>query len=854
MYSYWGKSGREPDPDSTYHLLVYHCLDVAAVGEAWLLQDLTLLNTFLRSSNLNEQTLLSLIKFFLALHDLGKFDIRFQFKNERTLKQLNPQAVTPIGFEQYDHGPAGLDWFIKDFDAYELFSDVYAHHAWIRAVTGHHGHLNKQYHGHRRFAPNELIAKDKQARINFIQELKKLFFPKENFATPDDLPEPPPMLPGFCCVCDWLGSNEEFFSPKSTVHPLNEYYNLSLVAASKALSHSGLISRTTGNAGMRDLYPNIVPRGVQTLVDDIPVRPGLTIIEAPTGSGKTEAALAYASKLLKAGLAEGIIFALPTQATANAMLGRLEKVVSKLFDQSGNVILAHGKARFNRGFQHLIKMGNLKDPQGEEEAAVQCSNWLAQSRKRVFLGQVGVCTVDQVLLSVLPVKHNFVRGFGLAKNVLVVDEIHAYDSYMNGLLDEVLKKQLASGGSAILMSATINNARRNSIFKTWGLDSGQTPNALYPLISHADKSGLVPPLVPADDHMPQKFDVKILTETTSDGLPSTSVIEQLIELSGKGAKSAVICNLVDDAQILARRLKSKVEAIGADLPIDLFHARFRFKDRDRIEQNLMKLYGGDREESPGRILVATQVVEQSLDLDFDYMVTQICPADLLFQRLGRLHRHVRNRPPGLKFPSCAIILPRLPDFGLHGLLYNPCILWRTQRLLEQNTLITFPYAYRNWIEQVYDHAPWEDEPAELSAAHERYIQDCQGKGFAARLIANEDTWFDDTDSNATALTRDGEMSLNLLPVSKDNHRLFLDGKPLPQPKDFFRDEEMQMNIVPVPGSWGGYLQALESERGIILLPLHPRDRHGWQSDPVKNFTYTYDPFYGLERRKNESAD
>jgi CRISPR-associated endonuclease/helicase Cas3 len=205
------------------------------------------------------------------------------------------------------------------------------------------------------------------------------------------------------------------------------------------------------------------------------------------GSGKTEAALAYASCLLAAGLAESVIFALPTQATANVMLARLEQVAGILFPEAANVVLAHGKRNYNPHFNTLKQQAKHATAQGKESATVHCAEWLAQSRKRVFLGQVGVCTVDQVLLSVLPVKHAFVRSFGLGKSVLIVDEVHAYDSYMYGLLAEVLQRQREAGGSAILLSATLPYHQRQMLAQSWGGDVEQTTD--YPLITQISGNG-----------------------------------------------------------------------------------------------------------------------------------------------------------------------------------------------------------------------------------------------------------------------------------------------------------------------------------------------------------------------------
>ncbi|MBF0186920.1 MAG: CRISPR-associated helicase/endonuclease Cas3, partial [Magnetococcales bacterium] len=281
---------------------------------------------------------------------------------------------------------------------------------WMQAIMGHHGQLPEGYSGSPLDAEEALIRADHQARQTWLEASADLFLTPVGLGLEHAPPPCPDMFAGFCSVCDWLGSDSSYFSANATPAPLESYWQCVQPIAAQALRAHGLIRTPLKQGGMSHLYPGYTPRGVQHLVDERPVRRGLTLIEAATGSGKTEAALAYASRLLAAGLAESVVFALPSQATANAMMARLESVAPMLFPGGdANLVLAHGLARFNVDFA-AIKARAHGSVQGAEEAAVQCSQWLAQSRKRVFLGQIGVCTVDQVLLSVLPVRHHFVRA------------------------------------------------------------------------------------------------------------------------------------------------------------------------------------------------------------------------------------------------------------------------------------------------------------------------------------------------------------------------------------------------------------------------------------------------------------
>lgn len=311
------------------------------------------------------------------------------------------------------------------------------------------------------YADPAIVKRDRQARHAWVLGLGEMFLRPAGLSL-RDLPPPcfdeaaKAWLAGFCSICDWVASNEEvspFQAPQPEV-PLREYFDRRTKAIRDGdwLSRLGLKGAPQDFAGVGALLAEAeAPRGVQVLVPDLPAKPSLVLIEAPTGSGKTAAALAHAWRLLAAGWAEGIVFALPTQATANAMFERIARFAARAFG-AASVVLARGRSEHHEGFRRLQQAGGNE---GYASAGLQCTQWLAQSRKRAFLGQTGVCTIDQALLSVLPVRHKFVRGFALARSALIVDEVDAYDAYMHGLLAELLRRQKAVGGSAILLSATL---------------------------------------------------------------------------------------------------------------------------------------------------------------------------------------------------------------------------------------------------------------------------------------------------------------------------------------------------------------------------------------------------------------
>lgn len=854
------------------HLFPYHCLDVAAVADGWWDASSALQKLFVESTGLHPSQVKAWLLFFIGLHDYGKIDMRFQLKAPRIVEVVYPDFdpelvdIDSVAIKGYFHGTHGFSLFYYDFQSLFLWNEDdrelwSAWQPWLAAVAGHHGVIpqspdakNGVELDEKHQADLSVIEHDRTARMEWVSALESLFLKPAGFSIQDIPPSFNPLVAGFCSVVDWLGSNSEegAFEFKTNQEPLDHYYRQRLSIAGKQLVESGLVSNKKSYQGVSALLPKeggATPRQLQLLVDQLPIEQGLTLIEAPTGSGKTEIALAYAWRLLDAGLADSIIFALPTQATANAMLKRLEDIAPLLFQNQPNLVLAHGKAAFNDDFWKIKESYRARTEQGSEEAKVQCAQWLSSSRKRVFLGQIGVCTIDQVLISVLPVRHKFVRGFGVGKSILIVDEVHAYDSYMYGLLGEVLRQQQRMGGSALLLSATLPYHQRSALSKTWGGDLSEDKNEPYPLVAHINRNGVITPFTLNENELPKERIVGIEVIAKPALLADDALIEQMIQAAAQGAQVVFICNLVDVAQSLAKRLRAQ-----SDVPVDLFHARYRFCDRQTVERDVLKKYGKGGKRESGAILIATQVVEQSLDLDFDWMITQLCPVDLLFQRLGRLHRHERPRPSGFETPRCTVLIPDDDDYGYHGLIYgNTRVLWRTaQKLLSSGGQIVFPRAYRDWIEKVYQDDAWGDEPQSVLDSYNKFCEESDASYYTARQLMKSDVEeFSDTDSNVSMLTRDGEMSLNVLPVinTARGYKL-LDEKTLVQDLDaWWKDEALNLNMVSVPCSWRKFLP--DAKDGLVILPLRIEGERAIGN--FKGMTIIYSQGYGLEKENSDGA-
>ncbi|MCC6203159.1 MAG: CRISPR-associated helicase Cas3', partial [Gammaproteobacteria bacterium] len=535
------------------------------------------------------------------------------------------------------------------------------------------------------------------------------------------------------------------------------------------------------------------PTPLQQWAATAPLQPGpqLFMLEDVTGAGKTEAALILAQRLMQAGLARGLYFALPSMATANQMYQRVGEAYRRLFEAGStpSLVLAHGARSLVDGFRASVlqSRGQPADRSyggGEASASAQCNAWLASRQKLALLADVGVGTIDQVLLGILPVRHQSLRLVGLASKVLVVDEVHAYDPYMHRLLQTLLTAHAAQGGSVVLLSATMPVRMRDDLLRAFAAGRKTTFRSLagdrrYPLAIHVGPD-IQQASVDTRAALKRVVHVQFLHD-------EGSVLVRLLKEAGAGRCVCWIRNTVGDA----RRALAELEARGVGNRTLLFHSRFAMGDRLAIEDEVLARFG--KRSGPGErhgwILIATQVVEQSLDLDFDLLISDLAPIDLLIQRAGRLRRHLRDaagrildqQPDGRAGPPMLIVHAPLwsdaPDpnwysshFPKAQFVYPDAYrLWLTQRALSQAGVIVTPGredeagAVRQLVEAVYD-AQDDDAPSGLLRSQTKAIgvrsgqraqADFNAVDWPGGFIRAETTHWDD---RGMAPTRLGENS------------------------------------------------------------------------------------------------
>ncbi len=740
--------------------------------------------------------------FLLCLHDIGKFAKKFQAK---------VPDLYPVCFDDdlarlsvfYDHGAGGLRLFDAEDGFFKLPNGT-RYRAWrplVSAVTGHHG------------APPDTCGRDSIAALKsdfgaagieaarrFVRETHDLF----------DIPQDmPPLrrkqvrpasfaLAGLAVLADWIGSNQEWFPYREPqdFQDLGCYWNHARERAGCAVEEAGVLPADTRDRVDYDALIDApaIPSPMQEWARsvELPAGPALFMIEDETGSGKTEAALMLAHRLMASGRADGLYVALPTMATANAMFDRLGVAHRRLFAEGAepSVALAHGAREMHDGFRAAVLRGGRsetpysdarrRDDESETTASTACAAWIADDRRRAFLADAGAGTVDQALLSILPSRHQSLRLLGLMRRVLILDEVHAYDAYMQREIEALLEFQAGLGGSALLLSATLPLSVRRRLAKAFARGLGKTEDTVrmargspeYPMATLRAADVEISAHVPGRPGRGRVLPVRFLRACTE----ALAAVEQ----AARAGKAVLyIRNTVDDA------LDAHTALTARGLDPDLFHARFALVDRLAVEKRVVETFGkrstpasrADKDGN-GKVLIATQVAEQSLDLDFDVLVSDLAPVDLLIQRAGRLWRHERREREG--HPELLVVRPEPePDakadwfskvFPRAAHVYRDhARLWLTARALEDAGAIESPGGLRSLIEAVYGDDAEACLPDDLTesffsaegrAGAERGVATTSVLGLAKGYVRDGGAW--DTDLRTpTRLADDPRITLRL---------------------------------------------------------------------------------------------
>lgn len=644
-----------------------HCLNVGCVAEALI----ELLPQQLRDILPAGAATLA------ALHDIGKVSPGFQKKCPDWLIRY----PLPHGIYEGDHAK------VSQFTVREMLG-ASGLRPWAAIVGAHHGKLKgalspQPWEDERRRLAKELIAQ---------------------FGPLPDLPPEDAVIwftAGLISVADWIGSDEFHFLQDATWDVEERRRR-----AAAALRINGWKRITVGTSlSFRDLFPAFTPNDLQDATIKGVSCPGVYVVEGPMGFGKTEAALAAAYRLMATEQASGVYFGLPTQITSNRIHERVQPFVNRISSDVEPVRLAHSASWLVDTVPPRLR-ATSPDHEGAEHINVGRS-WFA-SPKRALLAPFGVGTIDQALLGIVAAKHFFVRQFGLAGKVVILDEVHTYDLYTSTLIDALVKRLRELQCTVIILSATVTEKRRRELL---GLSEDQSISPGYPLVS-----GVAGPLIeqPCTPPPPKSILVRTVTGAVS--------MEDVIHQAQLGSCVLWIRNTVDTAQETYRALTGANFQGGP--PVALLHSRFPFFRREELEADWMNRLGKDSTNRPrGCVLVSTQVAEQSVDIDADLLITDLAPTDMLLQRIGRLWRHERGSRP---CPQAEVWIqtPALEEnqlstatekqlrqaLGKSARVYAPYVLLRSLQQWRMRTTITLPSDIRPILEATYDD-PSSTEPA-----------------------------------------------------------------------------------------------------------------------------------------------
>lgn len=740
----WAKTGKHND--GSWHPLILHILDVAACAEAILAREpestRNLIADILGMSWGEARPWLLIV---IACHDLGKACPGFQCKwknlsgmdagrspdteiNHAFVSQINLAALL-----------LNRNWL---GDLAESVADAVGCHHGERAspITLDHLMGNK-----RALGKNEWT----EARQSLFAALLGVFNPGKA-PTKDKLSGPHFMLlAGLTSFSDWIGSNELWFpfgDPEDCEDLESWFQKRRTNNAEQALDAIGWETRTPLVSMPKSFEQafGFAPRPLQQALADVLTdlqKPAILLVEAPMGEGKTEAAFYAHLELQRQFGHRGLYIALPTKATGNAMFKRtLSFLCSQGKDRRLDMQLLHGGALLNDIFQNL-KLSSVHDAKSGGE--VRASEWFT-NKKRALLSEYGVGTVDQALLPILPVRHHFVRLWGLANRVVVFDEIHAYDAYTGTLLIHLLRWLLALGSSVVLLSATLPPSIRRKLAEI--VDGNlPAPEQPYPRLTVLS-AGEAARQTHFEPDPTRRLTIKI--KPIPADLPSMCAALET-QLTAGGMALALV-NTVQRAQDLYRLfpygepLEHEGQRIGKRLPggteVLLFHARFPADRRQKRENHALDNFGTDGKRAGRKILIATQVAEQSLDLDFDLIATDLAPIDLILQRAGRLWRHVRGVRP--------VAAPILLIAGLEGdappsfakplwwsAVYREDVLLRTWVLLQRKVELTLPDEIDTLVHVVYEEQV--EIPQSLQDRLNKALIDADGKTIAHTGEANQ---------------------------------------------------------------------------------------------------------------------
>lgn len=753
--SLWAKTDYWNAGSKKWGLLITHLSDAgrvaAKIWDTWLSENTK--NSISNGTHLGESLSRKLIIFLAATHDVGKASPAFQQQANGNFAHL----VTNLINEGFKFDNNHMDRLNRskprheDVSMYALARAVHntensagiRHARFLAAVVGaHHGRFPTQDKIARRLPPlgggysrNAASTKWIEVQDALVIAAKKLSGITDDewqrITVADIDAHALTLISGVVVMADWISSNTDYFPLGFPKPPLPSAARTETAWSALDLSRDKWSPEkvTTRNVRrvFRARFPGVGdprPAQVEAVRSAQKMKtPGLLVLEAPTGCGKTEAALLAAECMANKFGCDGVLFALPTRATSNATYTRVNQWLSTQNPRL-SAHLTHGKAEFNEEFSSRLdrftKGGHSSQASVHDSDEADCCGelhtWFDNPRAK-HLADFTVGTVDQVLLASAVGKHLSVRHLGLSGKVVILDEVHASDTYMASFLVRTLRWLGRMGVPVIALTATLTPSLRRALHNAYSgtsteymTDPGNEskmdfPEAEsvteYPVISYST------PLAGTLSTRKRRNTVKTVSvahhRTRAVSVHPThatsvkDIVDSMLPVIGTSGCSALIFNTVVRAQEAFEIIKGSVPDT---CEVIMVHSRFTGVDRANLEAKVLSLTGKDSAERPKHLIViSTQVIEQSLDVDFDVMYTDLAPMDLLVQRMGRLHRHPErdNRDPRFIDPTLYVGGYHIDDNGVVQIertftvwVYRRLFLMRTAYMLENLTEIVEP--------------------------------------------------------------------------------------------------------------------------------------------------------------------
>ncbi|MBI5359562.1 MAG: CRISPR-associated helicase Cas3' [Planctomycetes bacterium] len=839
---FWAKTTAEGKPGKS---VLSHMCDVRAVADILLEGKASFLQL--------QQVERNIFSYFAGLHDIGKISPGFQSKCLGWLQQNNLINIAKNyawdATYESDHSKVTQHTIQTILQKGKM--QTASAELWGALVGAHHGRFHKLGIIPKGCKPDDEWAKRREKTIDdFLGSINLPDFQIDNSW---------PLawwLAGLVSVADWIGSDEDYFYPEIETTP-NESANIA-VTAFKAIGFDGIKVRQ--NLSFGDIFKNkenqpFIPNDLQAKAGDFISEPGLYVIEAPMGMGKTEAALWCSYKLMCEGKASGIYFALPTQTTSNRIHERVQNFLKNISDEPVDARLIHAGSWL---LDQTVVPSFCAATASEKESVQDAKDWFA-SKKRALLAPFGVGTVDQALMSVIAVKHFFVRQFALSGKVVILDEVHSYDLYTGTLIKTLCEKLLPLGCTIIVLSATLTQEGKSRFI---GIAKEENQEN-YPLITGRNTNQNEIEYVPVERTETAKVSARFENEI--------SALSTAIKKAENGACILWVSDTVNRSQEIYRRAE---QIADNKVELGLLHARFPVFRRQELEDYWMEKLGKDGKKRNGCILFSTQVVEQSVDLDADFMVSELAPTDMLFQRMGRLWRHPRSGRPCKKREFYIISENKSLDelknvsadkikkmLGSKAWVYAPYVLLRSLELWMGMNVVNLPDDIRGLLEKTYELRG--DDPA----GWQKLAEEIEGEEFAQKNSAEfeANVWnpllMDEEGMAKTRVNDYPTTQMILIKEKQKNNIVLLNGEIAVLRDDMYSlsaARSTHRNIVKIPAYC---FRSKQVNAGISALV-----RGDWQLGVVDNngnvinknlkdeYKFRYTPEKGVEIMRNKGKD